>query len=374
MYVQMKDNIKQIKDIEIGDSVTSHTRENRKVTGITKRFYSGEIIIIDCFAAFQVIRCTPNHLFKIVPSNCEDDRDQEPLWKAASELTKEDRLIFPRINSTAKAQSITKEYYEGIVHNISVEEDESYCVAGVAVHNCSFELGVEGSYYSKYIEQLRLKGQIGVVPYESGFRVNTVWDIGYRDSTSIILYQCVGQTVRIIDCYENSKQPLEHYVKVLHSKPYIYGKHFAGHDIAVHELGTGMTRLEIARQLGIKFETKMVNNRVSSAVPDVSIVDGIEAVRCTFGKIWIDEFKCEKLIKALENYRQEYDPKRKVYNSQPLHDWSSHFADAARYMCLSLPKTRDSLSAEDLDRRYRDTVLGPNSNMPSIFRDDLPKY
>lgn len=230
---------------------------------------------------------------------------------------------------------------------------------------CSFEMGVEGSYYAKYIDNLRLKSQIGVVMWEPAFKVHTAWDIGVRDSTSIIFFQTIGQTIRVIDYYEKSKEGLEHYTKVLQSKPYSYGKHIAPHDIGVQEWGSGQTRIEKAKNLGINFTLS----------GNVSISDGIESVRSALPKMWIDEKMCAQLIKALENYRQEFDAKRKVYNPRPLHDQWSHAADAMRYLCVSLPKTRDGLSPEDLDRQYREARYGSDQgNMPSVFRSDLPKY
>jgi hypothetical protein len=228
----------------------------------------------------------------------------------------------------------------------------------------SWSLGVEGAYYSKYLDRMRVSQQIGIVPWESGFKVNTCFDIGVRDSTAIIFYQVVGQQIRIIDCYERSKEGLEHYVNVINNKPYTYGKHIAPFDIAVREWGSGMTRIEKARQLGLKFTVS----------PNIGIEDGIETVRSTLSKVWINEETCRPLIKALENYRQEFDSKRQVYKSQPLHDINSHFADCMRYLCVSLPKVRDGLSAEDLEKRYQEAVYGKNNNMHSIFRDDLPPY
>jgi hypothetical protein len=249
---------------------------------------------------------------------------------------------------------IEKEKQEGIMSDDLIQQE----------YFTSFELGVEGAYYLKYLDRMRIKGQIGEVPWESSFKVHTAWDIGVRDSTTIIFFQTIGQTVRIIDCYEKTKEGLEHYVSIINSKPYTYGKHIAPHDIAVKEWGSGMTRIEKARQLGLKFIT----------APSIEVMDGIEAVRSAFSKIWIDEVKCRPLIKALENYRQEYDAKKKIYKSEPLHDFASHFADAMRYLCISLSKTRDSLSPEDLDRRYKEALYGTQSNMPAVFRDDLPPY
>lgn len=221
----------------------------------------------------------------------------------------------------------------------------------------SFTLGVEGSYYAKYLDKMNLENRITCVPWESSFPVNTAWDIGVRDKTSIVFFQNVGQSVRIIDFYENSKEGLEHYVKVLKQKEYTYGKHIGPHDIAVKEFGSGMTRIEKAKRLGINF----------IVAPRYPLEDGIEAVRSLFSKLWIDEVKCSVLLKSLENYRQEYDSKRQVYKSMPLHNWASHAADAMRYLAVSLPKTRDGLSAQDLDRLYREARYGKD-NLPPFFR------
>lgn len=217
---------------------------------------------------------------------------------------------------------------------------------------CSFDQGVEGSYYAKYIDNGRIAGRISSVPWEPSFKVDTAWDIGVRDSTCIIFFQRIGSTIRIIDCYEKSKEGLEHYVNVLNLKPYTYGQHWAPHDIAVKEFGSGLSRIEKARQLGIKFEAR--ENGTQSALPNISVMDGIEAVRSKIPLMYFDEIATKPLIRALENYRQEWDSKRRVYKENPLHDSSSHFADAMRYLVLSLSRTRDAqTSPEDLEKRYR---------------------
>lgn len=249
---------------------------------------------------------------------------------------------------------IAKEIDEGIMSPDLVQQE----------YYNSFDLGVEGAYYAKYIDRMRVKNQISAVPWESSFPVHTAWDLGMRDSTTIIFFQVIGQTVRLIDYYENSKHGLDHYAKVLQEKPYTYGKHIAPHDIRVRELGTGLSRLEQARRMGIKF----------TVAPNLPIIDGIEAVRAALSRIWIDETNCSSLIKALENYRQEFDIKRKVYKHVPLHDWSSHACDSLRYLCIGLPKTKDGLSGEDIEKNYREALYGENSNMPAIFRDDVPHY
>ena len=262
---------------------------------------------------------------------------QHPDWWV-SHLTVED-------TQHISLDLIQKEREEGLMSDDLIQQE----------YFCSFDMGVEGAYYAKYIDRARNENRISIVPWEAGFKVHTAWDIGIRDSTVIIWFQCIGATVRIIDYYENSKEGLEHYVRVVSEKPYTYGYHVAPHDIAVKEFTSGQTRIEKARQLGINFRI----------APSLSIMDGIEAVRSSFGKIWIDEVKCAKLIKSLENYRQEWDAKKKVYKPHPLHDANSHAADAMRYLAITLPKLRDGLTQEDIDRKYKEKLYGVN--LPKEF-------
>lgn len=307
--------------------------------------------------AYQYIRpiLTANDGWALFISTPRGKNSLYTLYELAKNLP--DWFVYKlTVNDTQhiSLHEIEKERAEGIMSEDLIQQE----------YYTSFEMGVEGSYYAKYLDKMRLDQRIGHVPWENGFKVHTAWDLGMRDNTTIIFFQVIGATVRIIDCYENSKEGLEHYINIIQSKPYTYGKHIAPHDIKVRELGTGFTRYEKARQLGITF----------TVAPNISVYDGIEAVRTTLGKVWIDEVQCVPLIKALENYRQEYDAKKKVYKQMPLHNWASHFADSMRYLCLSLPKTRDSLTPEELDRRYNEAMLGDNAYLPPVYRDDLPPY
>lgn len=249
---------------------------------------------------------------------------------------------------------IARERREGLMSEDMIQQE----------YYTSFEMGVEGSYYARYIDEMKRRGRLSDVPWENGFKVHTAWDIGVRDSTTIIFFQQIGATIRLIDCYENTKQGLEHYAEILDSKPYLYGTHIAPHDIRVREWGSGITRLEKARQLGIDF----------TLADQYDLPDGIEACRSLFSKLWIDKEKCAPLVKALENYRQEYDSKHKVYRSRPLHDWSSHFSDAFRYLAVSLPKMTDGMSAEKLDQMYNEAVYGAEHKLPPQFQQPQGQF
>lgn len=197
---------------------------------------------------------------------------------------------------------------------------------------CSFEAPVEGSYYGRLINKAEEQGRVCNVHWEPKLLVNTAWDLGIGDYMSIWFYQIYGMEIRIIDFYQNSGEGLEHYAKVLQEKDYVYGQHFAPHDITVRELSDGKSRLEKARSLGIRF--------VVGKQYEVS--DGIESVRSILPRCWFDEKKTELGLECLKQYHKEYDENNKVFRDRPAHDWSSHAADSFRELAWSLrnrPKT-----------------------------------
>jgi phage terminase large subunit len=189
----------------------------------------------------------------------------------------------------------------------------------------SFSASAQGSYYGKLIERMENDGRVTSVPYEANLPVHTWWDLGVNDSMSIGFFQKHGLQWRLIDYIEGSGEGLGYYVTEMQSKGYVYGKHYAPHDIAVKELGSGLSRLETAKSLGITFETKTTaDGKISSVVPMLSVEDGIQAVRSRISSLWIDGEKCKRVISALKNYHKDYDETNKVYRNNPKHDWSSH--------------------------------------------------
>ena len=134
--------------------------------------------------------------------------------------------------------------------------------------------------------------------------------------------------VRLIDYYENSGEGLPHYVGVLNekraSRRFVYGRHWAPHDIRVKELGTGKSRYETAAGLGIKFDV----------VRRLPVDDGINAARLLLPRCWFDEEQCRTGIEALTFYRKDYNERMQQYSATPFHDWASHGADAFRGLAV----------------------------------------
>ena len=207
---------------------------------------------------------------------------------------------------------------------------------------CSFEGSRQGAYYGQQLRQAQAEGRICSVPYAPQVGVETWWDLGVADGTAIWFTQSVGREVRVIDYYEASGEGLPHYAQVLNARGYTYTAHHAPHDIEVRELGTGKSRLETALAMGIRFETG----------PMLGVADGIEAVRGFLAGCWIDQAKCERGLKALWSYHKDYDEARKVYRSQPCHDWSSHAADSFRYLSVGHKHAQPKRTVPREERYY----------------------
>jgi hypothetical protein len=165
----------------------------------------------------------------------------------------------------------------------------------------------------------------------------------------------------LIDYYENSGEPLTHFLKVIKEKPYIVDKYLVPHDATVHDLGTGLTRVQVARNFGVDF----------TVLPKLSIQEGIDGVRNLLGRCWFDETKCEKGIKALENYRKDWNETLGAWRNSPRHDHFSHGADAFRYLCLSLQR---ATTKEDDEAEYRKQLAAFHEPAHMLYGDSFPMH
>lgn len=194
-------------------------------------------------------------------------------------------------------------------------------------YHVSFDAPVEGAYYGRQMIQAEKDKRITNVPYDpqAGF-VNTYWDLGMDDSTTIWFTQTVGKELRLIDYLEDSGEGLEYYAKQLRAMPYIFGEHWMPHDIVVKELGTGKSRKEMAESFGL---------RPIRVAPKLSVEEGINAARTLLSRCWFDDTKTIRGRNALNSYAKEWDEKNKVYKNHPRHDWASHGADAFRTLAVA---------------------------------------
>lgn len=196
--------------------------------------------------------------------------------------------------------------------------------------NCSWNAAIKGAYYSKELEQAREEWRIRKWIYDKLLPVYTFWDLGVSDYTAIVFTQVIWNEIRIIDYYQNNWQKFEFYSDILRQKWYRYEKHYFPHDIAVREFTTWLSRLEIAYRLFWRDKVEIT--------PNIPLKDWIEALRLNFYKLYFDEDKTESLIELLVNYTQDIDKKTWMFKDAPKHDWTSHGADAMRYMAVNYNK------------------------------------
>ena len=190
---------------------------------------------------------------------------------------------------------------------------------------CSFDAAILGAYYGADIAQAEREGRVGLFPADPLLPVHTAWDLGIGDSTAIWLWQAAPDGLRVIGHIEDHGKALPHYVGELSALGYRYGLDFVPHDAKARELGTGRTRVETLIGLG----------RKPQLVTAHTVEDGINALRVMFPRIRFDAGATRDGIEALRQYRVDFDEKTKAFKNHPRHDWTSHSADAARYMAVA---------------------------------------
>lgn len=192
----------------------------------------------------------------------------------------------------------------------------------------AFSRSLEGAYYANEMSLVDREGRITQVPHNPYVKVDTWWDLGHSDSTSIWFTQTIGRKIHVIDFYENHLHGLPHYYNILaekqRSQRYSYGRMVAPHDIEVHELSHGMTRREMAKQHGVNFEVAARG----------SLADGIESVRQILHCCWFDEAKCGPGIASLRAYERDKDKRTGDWLKNPKKGKANHGADAFRTMAV----------------------------------------
>lgn len=232
---------------------------------------------------------------------------------------------------------------------------------------CSFSIGASGSFYSYYLNQMYLNEQIGSIPWDRGKQVMTSWDIGVNDQCCILFFQIDNNRINIIDMYVNSNLGMDHYIQYLKEKPYNYGTHLWPHDGRHREKSTAEHLDDIARSMGLN---PVILERSS-------IHAGIEKTRTMLSRIFIDENKCRPLIKALRDYRKEFDTLLKRYKDKPLHDENSDIADALRTLTMGYDKIKGrGMTAEEARKLKQDALYGDQQspNIPYRFSEHLDTF
>jgi hypothetical protein len=215
----------------------------------------------------------------------------------------------------------------------------------------AFEASIEGAYFADQLATAELQGRIGEHRLLPGVPVNTAWDIGVGDYTSIWLWQQMRGKIGLVGYYQNCGEGMPHYVE--HLKAFrrrtgcAYGTHIFPHDVRVKEWGSSRTRIEqfVASDLDTRIDARVAPRHLKD--------DAINAARQTLNICWFDAAECSEGLKALRSYRKEWDEEKGIWRDTPRHDQASHGADAFQYLSVWWRELREEDPPETLDARKR---------------------
>lgn len=191
----------------------------------------------------------------------------------------------------------------------------------------AFQVSTEGCYYATQMANARTQGRIlPTLPIET-VPVNTFWDIGRGDMTTVWFHQRVGPENRWIKYYEASGEDVAHYVKYLQDTGFIFGTHYLPHETDHRRMAATS---ETNRTIKEMFEDLYPGQRFEKVDRVLSISTGISATRNVFSSCWFSEEGCKDGIRRLTNYRKQWDKTRGCWMAEPLHNDDSHGADAFR--------------------------------------------
>jgi phage terminase large subunit len=198
---------------------------------------------------------------------------------------------------------------------------------------CDFTAAITGAYYAKLLEAPAPGPE-----FDPDLPVFVATDLGYTDSTAMWFWQEYLDGPALIDYEEADNQALQYYFDLLRYKGYSYDTIWLPHDAIAKSFQTGRSTIEqfLIEEFPVKIVTKL------------ALQHGIDAARMIL-PICRWNMKNDRIgwgLNALRSYRRKFDEVKKIYMDVPLHDWSSHCADAFRG--LALVCKRATLPAEPI--------------------------
>jgi hypothetical protein len=221
---------------------------------------------------------------------------------------------------------------------------------------CDFDAAILGAIYGSEMRKAFAAGRICNIDIDPRVPIETAWDLGRTDDTSIWFFQRVRGEKRFIDHFSGSGLDVADLAEALREKGYRYGDHWLPHDARAKTLASnGKSVVEQLHALGIK----------GKIVPQLSVQDGIQAARMMFQACWFDMDRCAAGIESLRAYQRTWNADTKTFSQAPLHNWASHDADAFRMAAIAMregdagpkppkkPRTLDQMTINELWARTR---------------------
>lgn len=227
----------------------------------------------------------------------------------------------------------------------------------------SVSAAIKGAVYGKEWGQLVKEERLRKIDYDPLLPTYSAWDFGIGDATSVGIYQIstgMHREVRLVDYYENTDQPLDHYIDWLANKPYKFTMSYGDPAGQNRQLNTGRSVFE---DLMSDRTTKRLGYQLKMFARKSFVIDKIHATKQLLGHLWVDE-RCNQFIEAITNYHYSWDDKRGEFSEEPYHDWSSHGCDQLGYFAVNylVPQRQTFDPVQEKIRKLRQTNLDISAN------------
>lgn len=113
---------------------------------------------------------------------------------------------------------------------------------------------LEGAVYAKELRKAQEEGRICSVPWVREAPVSAFIDLGRADATAIWFAQKVAMQYRVVDYYQATGENINHFVKYLQNREYIYDTIWLPHDAYAKQLGTERSIQEVFSHHGFRVQ------------------------------------------------------------------------------------------------------------------------
>lgn len=186
---------------------------------------------------------------------------------------------------------------------------------------CDFSVANVGAIVGRLMAQAERDGRINADAIHSiGSRIVVSSDLGYRDAAAFWFWQMRRGGFDLIHYDEASGLDADDWVDRLKAIGYEIDTLYLPHDAKAKTMATKHSVIEVFSQ---HFRCEMV--------PKSKLQDRINAARVILPRCNFHVDNCARGIDALRAWQFKWDEERKVFSSEPDHDWSSHGADAFSY-------------------------------------------
>ncbi len=183
---------------------------------------------------------------------------------------------------------------------------------------------MDGAYYATQLLKAReSKRFLPNIEREKLNKIYSIHDIGgtgkRSDAYTIWVFQVINGQIKWLNYYEAQGQSVEYHVRWMRSNSYEDCYIFLPHD---GEVGDAHAKSWRNHWEDAGFDVECVPNQGAGAA-----LDRVTSTRLLFDRMYFDEPKTQAGVEAISFYHEKIDEEREI-GLGPMHDWSSHGADA----------------------------------------------